>query len=407
MKWLTFFIGAMMLFGCATTPDNITWQSIEKSLQTQLITMNDSSEVRLPEGHFMFTKSLLLDDKHFITIVGAGADKTVLSFAQQEEGAEAFKISNCSNIRLMDFTIEDAPGDNIKATDTYGIEFNGVKSHWTGEPEETNGAYAFYPVLCKNVVIQNCIAAGASDAGIYVGQSDSVTIRYNKVYHNVAGIESENSRWVEIHHNEAYQNTGGILVFDLPGLTQLGHTTRVFNNIMEKNNYRNFAPEGNIVATVPPGTGMMLLATRDIEIFGNEFIDNRTAGLAIASYDLVSTLSTEGDSQLNDNIETAQQDEKYDPYPNGMYVHSNVFNNGHWFPTTKNDFGLLFMMKFPFGTPDVVWDGISPDRQGLQFCMENNGDFKFADLDAANDFASLTTEWEAFDCKGTNINPIF
>ena len=407
MKWPIFFGGALLLFGCATTPEDITWQSIEKSLQTQLITMKDSSEVRLPAGNFMFTNSLLLDDKHFLTIVGAGIDQTVLSFAQQEAGAEALKISNCTNIRLKNFTIQDAKGDNIKVTDTYGIEFDGVKSHWTGEPKEENGAYAFYPVLCKNVVIQNCIAAGASDAGIYVGQSDSVTIRYNKVYYNVAGIESENSRWVEIHHNEAFQNTGGILVFDLPGLTQLGHTTRVFNNLMEENNYRNFAPAGNIVATVPPGTGMMLLATRGVEIFDNQFIDNRTAGLAIASYDLVSTLSTEGESQLNQNIETAQQDERYDPYPTEIYVHSNEFENGHLFPTTKNDFGLLFMMKFPFGTPDIVWDGIAPDRASFQFCLENNGDFKFADLDAANDFESLTTDWVAFNCKGDNINPIF
>ncbi|MEM9325151.1 MAG: parallel beta-helix domain-containing protein [Bacteroidota bacterium] len=385
----------------------MTWQSIEKSLQTQLITMRDSSEIRLPEGNFMFANSLLLDDKHFVTIQGAGIDKTVLSFAQQQSGAEGLKISNCSNIRLKDLTIEDAKGDNIKVTDTYGIEFDGVKSHWNGEPKEENGAYAFYPVLCKNVVIQNCIAAGASDAGIYVGQSDSVTIRYNKVYYNVAGIESENSRWVEIHGNEAFKNTGGILIFDLPGLTQLGHTTRVFNNVMEENNYKNFAPEGNIVAAVPPGTGMMLLATRDIEIFDNQFINNRTSGLAIASYDLVSAMSTEEGSQLNNNIETARQDASYDPYPTGIYVHSNSFENGKLLPTTQNEFGLLFMMKFPFGTPDIVWDGIAPDRESFEFCLENNGEFKFADLDAANDFESLNTDWVAFNCRGTNINPIF
>ncbi len=182
----------------------------------------------------------------------------------QEEGAEGLKIANGVSIIIENFTIENAKGDNIKVTDTRGITIRNVKSQWTGTPEESNGAYAFYPVLSSNVLVENCIAIGASDAGIYVGQSDSVIIRNNEAYYNVAGIESENSRWVEIYGNHAHDNTGGILVFDLPGLTQYGHTTRVFSNNIHENNFRNFAPKGNVVATVPPGTGVMLLATRTL-----------------------------------------------------------------------------------------------------------------------------------------------
>lgn len=396
----------VLISACGPDNSNLPWKSIETDLQTRLIQTPDSAVIELPAGYFMFTKGILLDGKKHITIKGAGVDQTVLSFADQQEGAEGLKISNCTSVKLTNFTIEDAPGDNIKVTDTDGLTIEYVKSHWTGEPEESNGAYAYYPVLCKNVLIQYSIAAGASDAGIYVGQSDSVIIRNNKVYHNVAGIESENSKWVEIYGNEAYQNTGGILVFDLPGLTQFGHTTRVYKNIVESNNYKNFAPEGNIVATVPPGTGIMLLATRNIEIFENQVTDNRTAGLAIASYDLVSALGSGEGTQLDQNIETARNDERYDPYPTQMYIHHNIFENSHWFPTMKNDFGLLFMTKFPFNTPDIAWDGISPDRTQVHLCLEENGEITFADLDAANDFESLTTDWSSFDCEGTPIQPM-
>ena len=398
---LLFF--AMLMAACGSNPSDLPWKSIEADLQKRLITTPDSAVIELPAGYYMFTKSILLDGKKHITIKGAGVGETVLSFADQQEGAEGLKISNCTNITLTNFTIEDAPGDNIKITDTDGLRIEYVKSHWTGEPKETNGAYAYYPVLCKNVLIQYSIAAGASDAGIYVGQSDSVIIRNNKVYHNVAGIESENSKWVEIYGNEAYQNTGGILVFDLPGLTQFGHTTRVYKNIVESNNYKNFAPEGNIVATVPPGTGIMLLATRNIEIFENVVTDNRTAGLAIASYDLVSALGSGEGTQLDANIETAKNDERYDPYPTQMYIHDNTFENSHWFPTMKNDFGLLFLTKFPFNTPDIAWDGISPDRSKLGLCLGDNGEITFADLDAANEFEALTTDWSSFACEGTPI----
>ena len=382
------------------------WQSIERDLQTQLITAGDSAVIELPEGHFMFTKSLLVDGNKYLIIKGQGIDKTILSFEMQEEGAEGLKIANGVSIIVENFTIENAKGDNIKVTDTRGITLRNIKSQWTGTPQESNGAYAFYPVLSSNVLVENCIAIGASDAGIYVGQSDSVIIRNNEAYFNVAGIESENSRWVEIYGNQAHDNTGGILVFDLPGLTQYGHTTRVFSNNVSENNFRNFAPQGNVVATVPPGTGVMLLATRNIEIFDNIIADNRTIGTAIVSYDLVEAMATTGESQLNENIEKSKKDEGYNPYPNEVYIHDNVYSNGFWFPTWKNDFGLLFTMKFPFGTPDIAWDGISPAGSDFALCIEQEN-VKFANLDAANDFENLGTDLGDFSCVGKFVDPVF
>lgn len=385
----------------------VEWLSIERDLQERLITTPDSAVIDIPAGFYMFTKSLSLDGKKSITLRGAGIDQTVLSFASQEEGAEGIRISNGVNIILEDFTVEDAKGDNIKVTDTRGITLRRVKSQWLGEPKAENGAYAFYPVLSKGVLVENCIAIGSSDAGIYVGQSDSVIIRGNEAYYNVAGIESENSRWVEIYDNYAHDNTGGILVFDLPGLTQAGHSTRVFKNRVIENNFSNFAPEGNIVATVPPGTGLMLLATRKVEISDNLIKDNRTVGLAIASYDLVEALGTGEGSQLDENIETAENDTLYNPYPNLINVHHNEFANSYLIPTMENDFGYLFLMKFPFSTPDIVWDGISPDRTALQMCFSENGIYKFADLDAANEFENLTTEKTSFECFGIVVEPVF
>ncbi|MEQ9425341.1 MAG: parallel beta-helix domain-containing protein [Cyclobacteriaceae bacterium] len=386
---------------------NIQWKSIEKDLQTRFITVEDGAIIELPEGYYMFTRPLLIDGKKSVTIRGQGIDKTILSFQLQSEGAEGIKASNCKNLEFEDFTIEDAIGDNIKVTDTEGITFRRVKSQWTGGPKEENGAYAFYPVLCKQVLVEESIAIGSSDAGIYVGQSDSVIIRNNTVNHNVAGIESENSRWVEIYGNETYRNTGGILVFDMPGLTQSGHTTRVFNNIVRNNNLWNFAPPGNIVGTVPAGTGMMLLATRNIEIFDNIISNNMTLGIGIASYDLVEALGAEAGSQLDENIETAKTDLKYDPYPNQVNIHDNEFENSYWFPTMKNDFGWLFMMKFPFNTPDIVYDGIPPGDDLFEMCLTNNGSAKFANLDAANNFDGLSTDVELYACSQPIIAPIF
>lgn len=381
--------------------EEIEWQSIEKDLQLRLIQAQKGEIIELPAGNFMFSNPILIDGLSNVTLKGAGMDQTVLSFANQEQGAEGIKAANCQNLAFEDFTIQDAKGDNIKVTDTKGIRFTRVNSLWTGEPKEENGAYAFYPVLCTRVVVEESSAIGASDAGIYVGQSDTVIIRNNEVYYNVAGIESENSRWVEIYGNHAHHNTGGILVFDLPGLTQYGHTTEVYDNVMTANNYRNFAPEGNIVATVPSGTGMLLLATRKADIYNNKFVDNRTLGVGIISYELVKAMGAEKGTQLHEAITNVE--ETYDPFPNDVHIHDNEFSNKYLMPTFSSDFGLLFFSEYFFDTPDIAFDGIYPESQ-FNLCLNNNGPITFMDLDAQNDLAGLNGDWSKFDCTLTDFD---
>ena len=107
----------------------------------------------------------------------AGMEKTILSFKGQTEGAEGLKITNGENITLEGFTVVDTKGDAIKVQSVDKLTFRNVKTDWSGRPKKSNGSYGFYPVQCKNVLLEDCIARGASDAGIYVGQSREVTVR--------------------------------------------------------------------------------------------------------------------------------------------------------------------------------------------------------------------------------------
>ncbi len=374
----------------------------------------DSAIIEIPEGQFIFDKSLILDKRRHVTIRGKGIEKTVLSFKAQTDGAEGIRISRCQNILLEDFTIEDAAGDNIKVNDTDGITFRNIRSCWTGEVNEDNGAYGLYPVVCQHVLIEGCEVIGASDAGIYVGQSDSVIIRNNKVYWNVAGIESENSTNVEIYNNEAYDNTGGILVFDLPGLTRYGRNIKVFNNKVYENNLRNFAPAGNIVGIVPPGTGVLILATRGVELTNNEITDNKTIGLGIVSYELIAAMNRDRhDEQHRANEGTQSYDSgyksdlNYDPYPGGLNIHHNHFANSYTLPDLSNEFGKLFLSKFGLSLPDIAWDGILPETSssnskhtnaGHRICISEDPGVKMANLDAGNNFKGLTTDKTQFEC---------
>jgi parallel beta-helix repeat protein len=386
------------------------WKSIERSLQTQLITVADNDTIKLPEGNFMFTGSLTMDGKHGIVIRGQGMDKTILSFKNQTEGAQGLMITNGSNITLADFTVEDAKGDNIKVSDTYGIALRRIRSSWSGGPSNANGAYALYPVLCKHVLIEECEAIGSSDAGIYVGQSDSVIIRNNKAYWNVAGIESENSRWVEIYGNEAYDNTGGILIFDLPGLTQYGHTTKVYNNNIHDNNHENFATPGNVVASIPPGTGSMILATHDLEMTNNIIKNNTTVGTAIISYEMVAAINANVEQQENavGGVQTVnnnyKMDSLYNPFPYRLNIHHNTYENSNWFPTMSHDIGKLFMLKSFMSPPDIAFDGIRPDDTPHEICIHDNGEIVFLDLDAAHEFKNLSKDVSKFNCNGVSVS---
>ncbi|MEO9964315.1 MAG: parallel beta-helix domain-containing protein [Reichenbachiella sp.] len=383
----------------------------QKSILTSFILARDSSVIELPAGHFLFDKSLILEGKKHVTIKGQGSHKTVLSFKDQTQGAEGIRIANCQNIVLKDFAIEDAAGDNIKATDTNGITFENLNVGWTGVADSTNGAYGLYPVLCSNVTVSACTVFGASDAGIYVGQSDTVLIENNTTYWNVAGIESENSKEVIIRNNKSYQNTGGILVFDLPGLTQYGRNIEVYNNEVYENNTPNFAPPGNMVGVTPPGTGILVLATKGVKIHDNNIRNNRTIAVGMVSYALLEAMggdeNTGGGGSREELERKNQKDQNYDPYVGNVKVYNNRYENTYLLPNLDNDFGKLFLFKFGFSIPQVAWDGLKSPNYFLAdgsinpeyaICVNEGSKIISVNLDAENDFEGLEENPQVFNC---------
>ena len=144
-------------------------QDMRRQLQAQFIETPDGEVIVIPEGRYQLNMALWMDGKKNIIIKGKGMDKTILSFKDQLAGAEGIKITNSSNITIQDMTVQDSKGDLIKAQLVDGLIIKNVKAEWTGKPSIDNGAYALYPVQCKNVLIDGCVAIGASDAGIYVG----------------------------------------------------------------------------------------------------------------------------------------------------------------------------------------------------------------------------------------------
>lgn len=372
---------------------------LEKQIQTQLILAEDGDVIELPATKIYLGNTLSLDEKKNVTIRGAGQDKTILSFKGQTQGAEGLKVTNSQGIVLENFTIEDAKGDLIKTQAVKGLVFRDITARWTGKPKKTNGSYALYPVQCQNVRMERCTAIGASDAGLYVGQSDSVWVTKCYAKNNVAGIEIENTTNAWVYENFAAYNTGGILVFDLPDLPKKrGGHVKVWKNKIVQNNYRNFAPKGNIVGKIPPGTGVMVLATNDVEIHDNYIMDNKTASTAIISYYIT---------------ENPIKDKAYVPYPSSIYIHDNVYSEGKRMPTWKNKLGFLFWLKFGRNVPHILYDGIqNPDylagdgmvKPEYRICVRNNENGTFANLKAGNKFKGISRDLTPHDCEHESIS---
>ena len=278
----------------------------QAALQTALIDAQPGDTVRLAAGRYALADGLSLDVAG-VTVRGAGPERTILDFTGQKGEGEGLLITS-GNVVIRDLAVENAKGNGIKSKGSDGISFVNLRVEWTGGPKASNGAYGVYPVSSKHVLIDRVFVKGASDAGIYVGQSQQIIVRNSRAEGNVAGIEIENSYDADVHHNVATGNTGGLLVFDLPDLPQQGgHTIRLFQNRIIANNHPNFAAPGNIVASVPSGTGVMIMANRDVHVFDNDIKDNAGNGVMIVAYQSKFT------------------DKAYNPLARAISVHGNRY----------------------------------------------------------------------------------
>ena len=313
-------------------------------------------------------------------------------------------IKAAKNITLEGFTVADSKGDAIKVQDCENVVMRDLEVTWTVGKSEKNGAYGLYPVTCKKVLMENCEASYAMDAGIYVGQSTDAIVRNNYVHHNVAGIEIENTIKADVYGNKAENNTAGLLIFDMPDLPQAnGSDIKVHDNIVENNNGENFSAPGIVVNILPPGTGLLLMAHKDMEVYNNKISGHNTISIAMNSWQFTGR-----------PFKSAE----YDPYCHNVYVHDNQVTMGTGTVDTSTDFGKLFSAINKGKPLGIAIDGIlNPehlDEQGMlkeehRICFRNNGDLPFLNLNAFKALgesgldqtklmSNLSTDISPYDC---------
>ncbi|HJV03555.1 MAG TPA: parallel beta-helix domain-containing protein [Burkholderiaceae bacterium] len=373
--------------------------AFQQHLQEQLLDAKPGDVITIPAGHYHLSSGLTLR-ANGVTVRGAGMDQTVLSFKGQVTGPEGMLVY-ASDFTIEGLTIEDSKGDGLKINDGDHITIRKVKVQWTGGSKVSNGAYGIYPVKTRNVLIEDCVAIAASDAGIYVGQSREVVVRRSRAEQNVAGIEIENTVNADVYDNVATNNTGGILVFNMPNLSQAGYATRVFHNQVDKNNLGNFAARGTAVASVPAGSGVVINSNSRVEIFDNDITDNQTANVIISSYHSTGYYTEKGVSA------------GYDPYPKAIFVYGNRFHGGGDSPDGLDLKALKLAMYGLTGhLPDVLWDGYVDTKllvngklpAEARICIQDGVDVLNAD--GPHKYQNPNKDTAPFRCQLAKLPPV-
>ncbi|CAA0080261.1 Uncharacterised protein [Zhongshania aliphaticivorans] len=379
--------------------------------------------IEFAAGYFELTSGIQISGTEDILVKGQGMDKTVLSF-KNSGSQEGFLATTVRGITVEDLTVLDSPGDAFKLQGVDHGTLRHVRAIWSSgrntdnedtitaenyttklniactdparhnpdnpNPLETDttspdynvsklsGRYGVYPVNSQNILVEFSESIGASDAGIYVGQTDNAIIRNSRTAFNVFGFEIENVRGGEYKDNLSECNTGGFLVYDLDGLTRYGSRTRMHGNVSRNNNTYNFAEPGSIVSNVPRGTGMLTMGYDKIDVFNNTFENNGTAGILHISYKL---LGVPGDRRM-------------DLYSEGVHVWNNTFNdNGNDLPSPDfaaiidtggeqitSAFPTLVGLKMLVGSGQyrgahIAWDGYEDEyNPDCPYPTDSNGD---------------------------------
>lgn len=368
----------------------------QTTLMTALLDAEPGDVIEIPAGRFIIERGLSLTVDN-VTIRGQGMDATVLSFAEQRQGAEGLLVSGADDFTLENLAMEDTVGDAVKITDGDNIVIRGVRVEWTNGYATENGAYGLYPVQSTDVLIEDSVAIGASDAGIYVGQSDRIVVRNNRAEFNVAGIEIENSNHSDVYGNVATNNTGGILVFNMPNLTRPGAGTRVYDNDVFENNTRNFGHAGTPVASVPAGTGILINSNDAVEIFNNRLTDNRTGHVIISSF-------------YSSGFENLSLADDFNPYPEAIWVYENTYEGGGGNPDALILQAARVALFGPMGAlPPVIWDGYvdaayADDMPADKRICVNDAEVMW--VDDPRDAETPRHGTEPFDCTLTPLAPV-
>jgi parallel beta-helix repeat protein len=264
----------------------------------------------------------------------------------QDRGIEA-ALPGASGASCLDDPTQRIHGVRLSNLEVDGFQEDGIfilcADDWEVRRCAThdNLEYGIFPSHTGVGRVTASIATGANDTGIYIGQSSDVRIDHNLASGNVSGFELENSTHTRMDHNVSHDNTAGLLTFANPGLdVKVNADNRVDHNDIRNNNKPNTCLDpSDDVCQVPPGTGILMLATDRNLVDHNNVQGNGSFGIGTISQCLLNPATC-------DSLDV-------EPNPDGNRIVHNVSQHNGGSPDPSIP-ALL--------AKDLVWDGSGNDN---------------------------------------------
>jgi parallel beta-helix repeat protein len=326
----------------------------EKDIAAAFAQAKPSTTLIFDSGTFQFTNTLNLAGVSGVTVKGQGMDKTLLDFKGQKAGADGILAEHTDQVTFSDFWVRDPVSSGVRVNQGRGVTMQRLKVSWTTADLASHGAYGLYPVLSRDVLLEDSEVSGASDSGICASQLDHGVVRRNTMTGNPAGIIVRNGYFLDVLDNDVHDNSVGIVIGTLPGDDQLnGHDIRVASNRILHNNAPGLNRPDALVDRIPSGAGLVVVGNDRMEIFGNTIDSNQTSAISVVSLFFAQIPPEEG----------------IDPFPSNVYVHDNTLTGNGAAPDLNKALGLLLASGAPVWesccgghVPDIFIDGfVNPD----------------------------------------------
>ncbi len=194
----------------------------------------------------------------------------------------------------------DVDGVEIRGFTVEGFEDNGIwlrfVKNFTIEDNESidNLENGIWPTLSADGLVKNNLSYGSLDSALWIEASENVRVVGNELHSSPTGLEITVSYEVTAEQNDIHDNTVGVGLYHpssagLPPLQPLERNGfwHIIDNDIYNNNAENTAPEGSIVAELPPGIGILMTGVDNIDIENNRIENNDFLGIAMVDYCVV------------------------------------------------------------------------------------------------------------------------
>jgi parallel beta-helix repeat protein len=324
------------------------------AIQTAVDAATPGTKLLIEPGDYPDSTTVLAGDLQFVGCGGATNDRPRIAKSptcvDPDCNRGIFASNGVDDLLFQSLEVDDWDGDGIfvsgvpaappvEADPAERIVFRDIIGDGGDQGDTSASRYAVFPVHSADVLIEGCDVRDISDAGIYIGQSDELVLRFNRIERSVAGIEFENSAHGVAHNNFATGNTAGHLVFldgSLP--VQFSSDHRVAHNVYVDNNGVNYG--GGNVAGVPVGTGMLLISDDNSVYEYNILTGNDSFGIALTDQVIAEF-----------NISPDPEDIR----ATGATIRNNVITGNGGNPDTEailaSDIVMALAANFPPGTP--------------------------------------------------------